>query len=172
MFVEDLGSTNGTLVNGIHIVHTQLQHGDVVQIGHHMFTHMTDEMEDYQPTMFVRAELDETQIVLPDWEMTEEAARLRGQQLGGLKKLNDPMGGNGIEMRKSFSTIGFQGEKFAQISRGEYGYSISSLKRDQNHQSDDVILINGDSIGISPKQLRENDVISIAGIEMQFYYIQ
>ena len=65
VFLEDLASTNGTLVNGVHIVHTQLQHGDVIQIGHHMFTHMADDAEDYQPTMFVRAELDETQIVLP-----------------------------------------------------------------------------------------------------------
>ena len=36
--VEDLGSTNGTLLNGSHINKATLQHGNVIQIGHHLFT--------------------------------------------------------------------------------------------------------------------------------------
>lgn len=172
VFVEDLGSTNGTLVNGIHIVHSQLQHGNVIQIGHHLFTFMGDEKESYEPTMFVRAEYDETQIVLPEWEMNERAVQMRGQPLGGLKKVNDPLGNTGIEMRKAFSTIGYQGKKLAQINRSDSGYTIMAIGGVQSRRSTDIPLLNGRAVTANPQRLHENDVVSIAGIEMEFYYIQ
>lgn len=172
VFAEDLGSTNGTLVNGIHIVHSQLQHGNVVQIGHHLFTFMSDEKESYEPTMFVRAEYDETQMVLPDWEMNAKAVQMRGQPLGALKKINDPLGNSGIEMRKAFSTIGYQGKKLAQINRGDTGYTITAIDDVLNRRSTDIPLLNGHAITTSLQRLHENDIVSIAGIEMEFYYIQ
>jgi pSer/pThr/pTyr-binding forkhead associated (FHA) protein len=172
VFAEDLGSTNGTLVNGNHIVHTQLQHGNVIQIGHHLFTYLGDEKESYEPTMFVRAELDETQIVLPEWEMNEQAVEMRGQPLAGLKKVNDPLGNSGIEMRKAFSTIGHQGKKLAMINRGDTSYTISTFPGEQGRRSTDIPLLNGEPLTAGKHKLKENDVISIAGIEMVFYFIE
>jgi pSer/pThr/pTyr-binding forkhead associated (FHA) protein len=169
--VEDLGSTNGTLVNGNHVAKTGLQHGNVIQIGHHLFTYMDDEKEKYEPTMFVRAEHDETQMVLPEWELDSKAVRMRGQPLGGLRKLNDPLGNNGIEMGKHHNTLGYQGKKLAQITRDAKGYTIIGLKNVQNRRSTDIPLINGKKLGEQPLKLKENDIISIAGIEMEFYYI-
>lgn len=170
--VEDLGSTNGTLVNGNHIVQAVLQHGNVIQIGHHIFTYMNDEKEKYEPTMFVKAEIDETQMVLPEWDMNQNAVNLRGQPLGGLRKLHDPLGNSGIEMRKRFSTIGYQGKKLAQIVRGDKGYTISGIEDVENRRSTDIPLINGHRLNDKPQQLCERDVISIAGIEMEFYFIE
>lgn len=172
VFVEDLGSTNGTLVNGNHIVHAQLQHGNVIQIGHHLFTFMSDEKESYEPTMFVRAELDETQMVLPEWEMNEKAVQMRGQPLAGLKKINDPLGNSGIEMRKTFSTIGYQGKKLAMINRGDTGYTISTVPGVKSRRSTDIPLLNGETLSAGARRLKEHDIISIAGIEMEFYYIE
>lgn len=169
--VEDLGSTNGTLVNGQHISQASLNHGDVVQIGHHMFTFMSDEKEEYEPTMFVRAEIDETQIALPDWDMNDPAVSMRGQPLAGLRKINDPLGNLGIEMRKRFSTIGFQGKKLALINRGDHGYTIIGLKGERDRRAMDVPLLNGTEIGPSSIELREKDQVSIGGIEMEFYFI-
>ncbi|MDH5327388.1 MAG: FHA domain-containing protein [Gammaproteobacteria bacterium] len=170
--VEDLGSTNGTLVNGNHIVQAVLQHGNVIQVGHHLFTFMNDEKAAYEPTMFVKAEIDETQIVLPDWDMNQEAVNMRGQPLGGLRKVHDPLGNGGIEMRKRFSTIGYQGKKLAQITRGDKGYTISGLDHSENRRISDMPLINGHKLSNEARPLSEKDVISIAGIEMEFYYIE
>jgi len=36
-FIEDMGSTNGTLVNDKEIKHQLLKHGDEIQIGNHHF---------------------------------------------------------------------------------------------------------------------------------------
>lgn len=171
IYVEDLNSTNGTLVNGNYISKHTLQHGDVVQIGHHMFTFFNDDKEAYEPTMFIRAELDETEMVLPEWDMNDKAVNLRGQPLGALRKLNDPSATAGVEMRKPFSTIGFEGKKLALVNRGPKGYSIVGIKNTQTASVDELALLNGEPVGPTARDLSEHDVISIAGIDMEFYYI-
>jgi pSer/pThr/pTyr-binding forkhead associated (FHA) protein len=170
--VEDLGSTNGTLLNGSHINKATLQHGNVIQIGHHLFTYMNDEKEKYEPTMSVRAELDHTQIVLPDWDMGSKAVKVRGQPLGALRKKDDPVGANGIEMNKRYSSLGYQGRRLAQITRERNGYTIVGVNNGNHRRTTDVPLINGEKLdSTKPIKLNEQDVISIAGIEMEFYYI-
>jgi pSer/pThr/pTyr-binding forkhead associated (FHA) protein len=170
--VEDLGSTNGTLLNGSHINKATLQHGNVIQIGHHLFTYMNDEKEKYEPTMSVRAEHDNTQIVLPEWDMGSKAVKVRGQPLGALRKKGDPLDANGIEMNKRFSSLGYQGRRLAQITRENNGYTIVGVNNGNNRRTSDIPLINGEKLDSSnPKKLKEQDVISIAGIEMEFYYI-
>lgn len=171
VYIEDLNSTNGTLVNGNYVSKYALQHGNVIQIGHHLFTFFNDDKESYEPTMFIKAELDETQMVLPEWEMNERAINLRGQPLGALRKLEDGNSTHGIEMRKPFSTIGFEGKKLALINRGANGYSIVSIKQDSGRKSSDAPRLNGKEIGSSAVKLHEHDIINIAGIEMEFYYI-
>lgn len=170
--VEDLGSTNGTLLNGSHINKATLQHGNVIQVGHHLFTYMNDDKEKYEPTMSVRAEYDNTQIVLPEWDMGSNAVKVRGQPLGALRKKDDPFGVNGIEMNKHYSSLGYQGRRLAQVIRESNGYSIIAVNNINSRRSTDIPLINGERLdsGKSVK-LKEHDIISIAGIEMEFYYI-
>lgn len=171
IYVEDLNSTNGTLVNGNYVSKYVLKHGDIFQIGHHLFTFFDDDKESYEPTMFIKAELDETEIVLPEWEMNEKAINLRGQPLGALRKVNDPVTTVGIEMRKPFSTIGFEGKKLALINRGNNGYSIVGIKQDTSRNGSQMPRLNGEEIGQTALKLHEHDIISIADIDMEFYYI-
>ncbi len=169
VFVEDLGSTNGTLVNGNHIKKTSLQHGDIVQMGHHQFTFMSEGEAKYEPTMFIKAEMDETQMVLPDWESREES--IKGQPLAGLRTLNGPLARTVMELRKPFSTVGFQGHKLALISRGLDSYSISQIHSATSRRGTDNPLLNSDPLGPVPVDLNPNDIINIAGFEVEFYYI-
>jgi len=171
IYIEDLNSTNGTLVNGNYVSKLALKHGNVVQVGHHLFTFFNNDKESYEPTMFIRAEIDETQVVLPEWDMDDKAINMRGQPLGALRKLNDNNANSSIEMRKPFSTIGFHGKKLALINRGSNGYSIVAIKADHQQRSHDIPKLNGQKIGSTALQLKENDIISIARIEMEFYYI-
>jgi len=38
IFIDDLGSTNGTLLNGARVAKSQLHHSDVIQVGNYQFT--------------------------------------------------------------------------------------------------------------------------------------
>jgi FHA domain len=169
IFVEDLGSTNGTLVNGNHIKKIALKHGDVIQMGHHQFTFLGEGGAQYEPTMFIKAEMDETQMVLPDWESREES--IKGQPLAGLRTLNGPLARTVMELRKPFSTIGFQGHKMALISRGLDNYSISPVAPSKSRRSSDHALLNGEALGPVPVNLKAKDVINISGFEVEFYFI-
>ncbi len=166
-FVEDLGSTNGTLLNGNHIQSALLKHGDVIQVGHHQFTFLTQEQAKYEPTMFVRAELDETQFVLPDWESREESLVMHA--LGGLRTLNGPLARAVMELRKPFSTIGFQGEKLALIRREPQGYTIASVPQEKATTA--TALLNGEPLDETPQALHADDIITIAGFEVQFFLL-
>jgi len=55
-YLEDMGSTNGTRVNGVRVAGKQLlKQGDVVQVGKHKFLYDSGE-----------GDLDQTAIYLPD----------------------------------------------------------------------------------------------------------
>ncbi|KPK40145.1 MAG: hypothetical protein AMJ69_03500 [Gammaproteobacteria bacterium SG8_47] len=54
--LRDLGSTNGTLVNGVRIDEVELKNGDVIRVGEHQFTFQNQDSDD----------LEETAIYLPD----------------------------------------------------------------------------------------------------------
>lgn len=54
--LEDLGSTNGTQVNGCVVKSVELRNGDDIQIGSHHFIYENDETSG----------MDETAIFLPD----------------------------------------------------------------------------------------------------------
>ena len=168
-FVEDLGSTNGTLVNGNHIKKIALKHGDIIQMGHHQFTFLNEGGAQYEPTMFIKAEMDETQMVLPDWESREES--IKGQPLAGLRTLNGPLARTVMELRKPFSTIGFQGHKMALISRGLDNYTISPVTISKSRRSSDNALLNAEELGAAPTILKPEDVINISGFEVEFYFI-
>lgn len=169
VFAEDLGSTNGTLVNGNHIKKAALHHGDIIQMGHHQFTFLCEGEAKYEPTMFIKAEMDDTQMVLPDWESREES--IKGQPLAGLRTLNGPLARTVMELRKPFSTVGFQGHKLALISRGLDNYSISQVRTERSRRGADQPLLNGEPLGPVPTDLKPDDIINIAGFEVEFYYI-
>ncbi len=168
--VEDLASTNGTLVNGNHIDKISLKHGDIIQIGHHQFTFLNDGEAKYEPTMFIKAEMDETQMVLPEWESRAEA--IKGQPLGGLRTLNGPLARTVMELRKPFSTVGFQGKKLALISRGLDSYTINQImKPNKSRRGTDQPLLNGEPLSAKSIDLKPGDIINIAGFEVEFYNI-
>jgi len=168
-YIEDLGSTNGTLLNGNHIKSAVLKHGDIIQTGHHQFTFLCEGQAKYEPTMFVKAELDETKMVLPDWESREQS--IKGQPLAGLRTLNGPLARTIMELRKPFNTVGFQGKKLALISRSLEGYNICAVPNNQGHLNTGAPLLNGEPLGPAPQNLEANDIINIAGFEVEFFLI-
>jgi len=169
VFVEDLDSTNGTLVNGNHVKKSALEHGDIIQVGHHQLTYMCEPETCYEPTMFVKAELDETQFIYSD---ETNQAQITGLALGGLRTTGEELASKPVmELRKTYNTIGFQGQRIALITRGSEGYSITSVIGRRSRRASDIPHINGKELGTEQLLLNEGDVINIAGFEVQFYYL-
>jgi pSer/pThr/pTyr-binding forkhead associated (FHA) protein len=168
VFVEDLGSTNGTLVNGNHVKKVALEHGDVIQIGHHQLTYMCEPETRYEPTMFVKAELDETQFIYGD-DISEDL--VKGLALGGLRTVAGLNSKTVMELRKTYNTIGFQGKRMALITRGSDGYSITSVISTRSRRASDVPRVNDAVLGTEQLKLNDGDVINIAGFEVQFCFL-
>lgn len=168
VFIEDLGSTNGTLVNGNHVKKVALEHGDIIQVGHHQLTYMSESENSYEPTMFVKAEFDETQFIYSD-EIATSA--VKGLPLGGFRTVGTPLAKSVMELRKTYNTIGFQGKRVALITRGTGGYYITSVAGTRSRRASDVPLLNNAVISTELTLLKEDDVINIAGFEVQFYFL-
>ncbi len=168
VFIEDLGSTNGTLVNGNHVKKVALEHGDIIQMGRHQLTYLCEAKPHYEPTMFVKAELEKTQFIYGD-EVNQ--ARVTGLALGGLRTVDGLTLKPVMELRKTYNTLGFQGKRMALITRGSEGYSITSVIGTRSRRANDVPRINGKKLGTEQLLLNEGDVINLAGFNIQFYYL-
>ncbi|MCW9024366.1 MAG: FHA domain-containing protein [Gammaproteobacteria bacterium] len=168
IYVDDLGSTNGTLLNGARISKTLVKHGDVIQVGNYQFTFYDDTETEYEPTMFIQAEIEETQIIDQNAIANKQ---IKGERLGAVKILNGPLANKTLELRKPFNTIGFNGIKMAIISRASDHYTISALKSSKLRRDSDTPMHNGKAIPVEATRLKEGDIIELAGTQMRFYYL-
>ncbi len=171
-YVDDLGSTNGTLLNGARVAKTLIKPGDVIQIGNYQFTYFTDDDTEYEPTMFIQAEVEDTQVMKMDNAPAEANKVIRGERLAGVKLMNGPMARKVLELRKPFNTIGFNGIKMAMIARNADNYTISALKSNKLRRANDIPMLNGKPISMEAVKLKENDLIELAGTQMQFFYFE
>ncbi len=169
IYVDDLGSTNGTLMNGARISKTLLKHGDVIQLGNYQFTFYDDTETEYEPTMFIQAEIEETQII--DTHNNAANNEIKGERLAGVKIINGPLAKKTLELRKPFNTIGFNGIKMAVISRATDHYTISALKSSKLRRENDAPMLNGKMISTKSIRLKEKDIIELAGTKMEFFYL-
>ncbi len=169
IYVDDLGSTNGTLMNGARVTKTLLKHGDVIQVGNYQFTYYDDTETEYEPTMFIQAEIEETQLI--DTSNNPGSDTIKGERLGGVKIINGPLAKKTLELRKPFNTIGFNGIKMAVISRATDHYTISALKSHKLRRTGDSPMLNGKVISTESIRLKEKDIIELAGTKMEFFYL-
>jgi pSer/pThr/pTyr-binding forkhead associated (FHA) protein len=170
VYVDDLGSTNGTLLNGARVAKTLIKHGDVIQVGNYQFTYYDDEEMEYEPTMFIQAEIEETQVM--DTNAKAPTMATQGERLAGVKIMNGPMAKKVLELRKPFNTIGFNGIKMAMIARNADNYTISALKSNKLRRANDAPMINGKPITMEALRLKENDILELAGTQMTFFYFE
>lgn len=168
VYVDDLGSTNGTLLNGARIAKSIIKHGDVIQVGNFQFTYFSDESEEYEPTMFIQAEIEDTKMI--NTNTMNVPAAVKGGLLAGVKIKNGPLAKKVLELRKPFNTIGFNGMKMAMISRNADNYTISILKTTKLRRESDAPKVNGKAITTEARKLNEHDIIELAGTQMEFFY--
>jgi len=192
-FLEDLGSTNGTMVNGKTIKKHILQHGDVIEIGKYQLKYVNEAAinaatsgsspDDFEKTMVFRpsamksasadeqARMQNTSVQVPPVAAPVPGpAPSRGDATGPevaplarIQVLSGPSTGKELVLNKALVTLGKPGIQVAVITRRPHGYFITHVEG-QNHP-----VVNGVSVGAQAHPLSDHDVIELAGVKMEFY---
>jgi hypothetical protein len=153
VYVEDLGSTNGTLVNGQRIKKHMLRHGDVIVLGRHEFKFLDEDAPDFDKTMMVNvdAEKIKTRALLP----------------AAVKLLTGPKAGHTLDIVKSYTTMGNAGSSVI-ISKRTNGYFVAYVRPKGATIVDPTPTLNGRPISGQSTPLNDHDVIEIAGMKLEF----
>lgn len=182
-FVEDLGSTNGTFVNGKRITKQPLKDGDEITIGRHVLRFSASEF-----STAGRAEggegFAETIILSPGdnqalKQASSQAEAARAQQAdasagggGGASATIGPArirlvdGGNKeLPLSKALTTLGKPGVQVAAISRRQNGDFLVHV---DGGAGDAKPLVNGTRMAGNSQKLSNEDVVEIAGVKMQY----
>lgn len=154
VYVEDLGSTNGTLVNGQRIKKHMLRHGDVILLGRHEFKFLDEDAPDFDKTMIVNrdAEKIKTRALLP----------------AAVKLLTGPKAGHTMDIVKSYTTLGNAGSSVI-ISKRTNGYFVAHVRPKGAVIADMPPMLNDRAIGAQSTPLNDRDVIEIAGMKLEFF---
>lgn len=165
-FLEDLDSTNGTLVNGKQIAKHPLSHGDTVAIGRNTLRYETEQTgsgEDFEKTMILRP----SQVAAATGTPAPAAAAPVADkpQTGRLRVEGGSNAGRELELTKALTTIGKPGVQVAAITKRADGFYIVHVggatggKRPQ---------VNGQEVDAQARKLNDGDVIELAGTKMKF----
>jgi pSer/pThr/pTyr-binding forkhead associated (FHA) protein len=190
-FLEDLGSTNGTLVNGKPVTKHILQNGDVIELGKYQLKYIGDApavnvggQDDFEKTMIIRpsamkaeapavsapsATAPSTMASAVKAEAPEPVPRPAAEvptqgPVGKLQVLNGASQGKELVLTKALTTLGKPGVQVAVITKRPQGYFITHVEG-ANYPS-----VNGKSVGAQAHPLNDHDVLELAGIKMEFYF--
>jgi predicted component of type VI protein secretion system len=191
-FLEDLGSTNGTLVNGAPVKKHILQDSDVVEIGKYKLKFVVEapvaqpmeqaSMEDFEKTMILRApaaakvaakafgDAPNTQTATAPAPMSAVAAvavappPVEQQPAAAIQILNGPSAGRELVFTKSLTTLGKAGVQVAVIARRPQGYFITHVEGVK------FPVVNGKTLDAQAHPLMDHDLIELAGVKMEFFF--
>lgn len=138
--LEDLGSTNGTYLNGQRISRCMLEDHDVVTVGKYQF--------EFQAAPRVR------NAALPP-EAPPAA-------IASISVRTGPNAGKKLSLDKPVSTLGRPGVQVAAITRKGDAYFFSHVDGQR------APLVNGRPVGKNAQRLADGDAIELAGVNMVF----
>lgn len=167
--LEDLGSGNGTRVNGAPISRHILQNRDVIEIGPYRIqyvNHRALESMDYDKTMFFQgAPVAEAQAVEADTLAATTRDARAAAPLGGLRGLAGRAAGDDIPLDDIIHTLGDPDTLLAAILRRPHGYSLMRVAGRGSPR------VNGEAIGEAWRDLNINDVIEVGADRYTYYRV-
>lgn len=186
--LEDMGSLNGTYVNGERITRRALKDGEQILIGKHVIEFIAPELKQAepvpQPAQRPKA-MDET-IVLDPRVQQQLLGRVSSEQrtaapvaeksdvLGGFVVIEGSSEKREYELRDRVTTIGrdssaairlggwFTPKVVALVNRRKEGYFISPAAKNK------LPKVNGMEI-TERYDLKDGDIVDVAGLKLQFY---
>jgi pSer/pThr/pTyr-binding forkhead associated (FHA) protein len=154
--IEDLGSTNGTYVNGKPVKRQELFNGDVIEVGKYKVRFLHEERQpDFEKTMLFKPGM----VPSGGASRTPFATPLISAYI---KVLSGAASGREVDLTKIVTTIGKPGVAVASITKRPHGFVLTHVEG--NHPPS----LNGSAIGMSPTPLQSGDVLELAGTQMQF----
>jgi pSer/pThr/pTyr-binding forkhead associated (FHA) protein len=164
VFIEDLNSTNGTYINGKAVKKQLLTHNDTVEIGKYKIKFLVADGGDYEATQILRSG---TQTQQPPG--LQRASGCGGVSdcgalgsVASIKVLNGAAAGREVSLTKVVTTIGKPGVQVASITKRPTGYVFAHVEGAARPT------VNGNPLITETTQLRDGDVIELAGTQMQF----
>lgn len=154
VYVEDLGSTNGVLLNGKRISKRQLNHGDVIRIGRHEFKYVDDKAGQFDQTVMIPATASPAR----------EPAAI--PKKGVVKVLNGPKAGEEIMLNKPYTTLGSPGVQVAVIAKRGSNFFLMPMSGVGGGEHPPKL--NNQPVGAQSQPLKSGDVIEVAETKLQF----
>ncbi|HSV46062.1 MAG TPA: FHA domain-containing protein [Ramlibacter sp.] len=146
VFVEDLGSTNGTFINNQKVKRQRLHDGDVIAIGQFRIQYLSTSGD---------SGFQQTQSFMPD-------SSFGGTLHACFRVLNGSSAGLEVPVVKAVTTFGKPTACVVSVSHRRNGFFVGYLAGEQKP------LLNGAAIGDEPVLLSNNDVLELAGTRMLF----
>lgn len=144
-FVLDLGSTNGTMVNGQPVKKHLLQNDDVIDIGKYKVRFETEPNTPISPSALL------------------QPRPLQKLQIVKIKILNGANQGKEMILTKPVTTIGSPGVQVIAIAMQDQSFYVSAVEGALKVQ------VNHVDIDANPLKLRSGDEISLSGTRMTFF---
>ena len=187
-FLEDLNSTNGTMVNQKLIKKHVLQHNDLIEFGKYQLKFLANNVAKQKPndgfanTLLINPIKKQTKLPTPavvkpppiaevtaapttlEAENAESIATPQhGQSFGHIQILNGENEGQELLLNRAMFKLGKPGGQLAVITKRPHGYFLTHVEG-ANFPS-----VNGESIGMLAHSLNDHDVIELSGVKMEFY---
>ena len=190
-FLEDLGSTNGTFVNGQPVKKHFLQNGDVIELGKYRLKFVAEVPQqtsnaDFEKTMILRPGAAKPAPTAPAASAAPAAgadaphsttspgmapppaaaaapAAPAALPLGAIQILSGGSAGKEMELTKTLTTLGKPGVQVAVIARRPHGYFITHV------EGASFPVVNGKTLDAQAHPLADHDVIELAGVKMEFF---
>ncbi|AVO49611.1 FHA domain-containing protein [Melaminivora suipulveris] len=175
--VEDLGSTNGTTVNGQPVQRQALRSGDTVEMGHYKLRYLADEQPpEYEKTVFIRPGMAPAPVVpsspppnvhpsttVPRPPVATHIPHVPPLLLqASVRVVTGPAAGREVALTKVVTTLGKPGVAVASITRRPHGFVLAHVEGEQRP------LLNGQALATGAVPLHSGDRIGLAGTEMEF----
>ncbi len=183
-FLEDLGSTNGTYVNGKLVKKHALENGDIITLGKFQITYHSGASggdQDFEQTMIIRPgevgmpeaaaskEIDQSMQKITA-AIASEAASTAASPMASkeacLQLLSGANAGKELILTKALTTIGQPGVQVAAITRRPQGFFLIHVDGGPNNS---VPKVGGSPIGSNAHELKSHDIIEVASVKMEFY---
>ncbi|MDR0480034.1 MAG: FHA domain-containing protein [Burkholderiaceae bacterium] len=168
VLLEDLGSTNGTYVNGQAIRKQSLEYGDRIEIGRYKIQYLESVDKTVSAPLEKHDEIasgDAGAVTIPSSISHHGPPTLNGDAIEGphVKVLNGVSAGRSMALTKVVTTIGKPGVSVASITRRGHGYDLAHVTGEQ------TATVNGVSVDANPITLQHHDRVNVGGVELEFF---
>ena len=180
-FIEDLNSTNGTIINGKKITKHALSNGDKVKIGKHTLEYINEAAEadegEFEKTMIIRPDANEKVSAEDKGKLEKSIGKIASELASAgaagseaaeasLKLLSGSNSGKELKLTKILTTLGKPGVQVAAITRRPLGFFLIVVDAGKEGKRP---LVNDEEVGTQAHPLADKDVIEVAGVKMGFY---